>query len=134
MEEGCLVAEGPRSHLFYEGTVGNHCFRNFEFEAEVHTERFSNSGIYIHTQYQKSGWPDQGYEIQINNTHRGSANYQELKLLFETHLPADAALFNEFHALLVEVGKKHCKPKPDCEGCPLRDIDRTAATWVGSAG
>src|SRR5256885_1601003 len=28
---------------------------------------------------------------------------------------------NEFHALLVQVGKKHChKAKPDCRECPLR--------------
>ena len=28
--------------------------------------------------------------------------------------------FNEFHALVVEVGKNHCGPKPRCEGCPLQ--------------
>jgi len=79
IEDRCLVADGPRSHLFYEGDVGNHDFLNFELEAEVKTHRFANSGIYFHTQYQPSGWPDKGYEIQINNSHRGSGNYRELK-------------------------------------------------------
>ena len=77
--DGCLVAEGKRSHLFYNGTVANHEFRNFELEAEVKTAPGANSGIYFHTQYQPSGFPDVGYEVQINNTHRGSGNYRELK-------------------------------------------------------
>ena len=39
------------------------------------------------------------------------------------HLPQDASLFNEFHALLVEVGKKHCKRQvPQCAGCPLEEF------------
>jgi endonuclease-3 related protein len=29
------------------------------------------------------------------------------------------ALFNEFHALTVAVGKAHCSRTPRCEGCPL---------------
>ena len=36
------------------------------------------------------------------------------------HLPADPGLFNEYHALLVAVGKRHCRPVPRCRGCPLR--------------
>ena len=36
------------------------------------------------------------------------------------YLPADEGLYNEFHALLVETGKRHCKRKAaECEGCPL---------------
>ena len=30
----------------------------------------SNSGIYIHTEFQAEGWPRRGYESQVNNTHR----------------------------------------------------------------
>jgi endonuclease III related protein len=48
-----------------------------------------------------------------------SADYEEIKDLFESHLPADPALFNEYHALLVQTGKIHCRPRPRCEGCPL---------------
>lgn len=34
---------------------------------------------------------------------------------------AQAALFNEFHALTVAVGKAHCRRTPDCRCCPLRN-------------
>jgi len=30
------------------------------------------------------------------------------------------ALYNEYHALLVRAGNRHCKPRPRCEACPLR--------------
>jgi hypothetical protein len=79
VEDGCLVARGARSHLFYEGPVGNHDFQNFELLAEVRTQRGANSGIYIHTAYQETGWPNKGYEIQVNNTHLGTGDYRELK-------------------------------------------------------
>jgi len=69
VQDGAIVAHGETAHLFYEGTVKNHDFRNFEFKADVMTEPGSNSGIYIHTQYQESGWPAKGYEVQVNNSH-----------------------------------------------------------------
>jgi endonuclease-3 related protein len=48
------------------------------------------------------------------------ATYEELRSLFMDNLPADASLSNEFHALLVAVGKHFCRPRePRCEGCPL---------------
>jgi len=68
IEEGALVTAGPRSHLFYEGEVMDHDFKNFEFMADVKTEPGSNSGIYIHTEFQKEGWPAKGYECQVINT------------------------------------------------------------------
>lgn len=45
--------------------------------------------------------------------------YEPLRLFLESHLPRDPALFNEYHALLVMVGKRHCRAKPRCVGCPL---------------
>jgi endonuclease-3 related protein len=51
---------------------------------------------------------------------RANAPYAELQRLFESSLPRDARLFNEFHALLVAVGKEHCRATPRCESCPLR--------------
>lgn len=45
--------------------------------------------------------------------------YDDIKDLFESNLPADVTLFNEYHALLVQVGKLHCRPRARCEGCPL---------------
>ena len=69
VENGCIVAHGNTAHLFYEGDIKDHNFRNFEFKAEVMTEPGSNSGIYFHTQYQEGGWPAKGYEVQVNNSH-----------------------------------------------------------------
>lgn len=45
--------------------------------------------------------------------------YETLQELFTANLEPDVQLFNEFHALLVHVGKDFCKPKPKCAGCPL---------------
>ncbi len=69
VENGCIVANGRRSHLFYTGPVCNHDFKNFELVAEVMTFPRSNSGIYFHTAYQERGWPGKGYEAQVNATH-----------------------------------------------------------------
>ncbi len=49
--------------------------------------------------------------------------YGQLKDLFEANLPRDVRMFNEFHALLVEVGKKHCRKAPVCAGCPLEHLE-----------
>lgn len=69
VKDGTIQAFGERAHLFYDGTVNNHNFKNFEFKATVMTTPGSNSGIFIHTKYQEEGWPSQGYEIQVNQTH-----------------------------------------------------------------
>ena len=50
------------------------------------------------------------------------ADYEQLRELFQSNLPADTKLFNEFHALLVKVGKEFCKPKPKCRNCPLEKL------------
>ncbi|PIE58905.1 MAG: endonuclease [Desulfobulbus propionicus] len=48
--------------------------------------------------------------------------YQELQELFMDNLPHDTALFNEYHALLVQVGKLFCRKRnPLCGGCPLQE-------------
>src|SRR6476620_440912 len=69
VENGTIVAHGPTAHLFYEGDVHQHNFKNFEFKADVMTTPGSNSGIYFHTEYQESSWPKKGYEVQVNNSH-----------------------------------------------------------------
>jgi hypothetical protein len=69
VEDGQIIVNGPRAHLFYDGPVGEHNFKNFEFKADVMTKPNSNSGMYIHTKWQPSGWPSAGYEIQVNNTY-----------------------------------------------------------------
>jgi endonuclease III related protein len=63
---------------------------------------------YTHRVLARHGWI--GFE----------ADYHEIKDHFESALPADAALYNEYHALLVRVGKDHCRrAAPQCDTCPL---------------
>lgn len=76
---GMLTANGPRSHLFYSGGVHGADFRNFELEVELTTRPQCNSGIYFHTAYQETGFPEKGFEIQINNTALGDGGYLERK-------------------------------------------------------
>ena len=63
------------------------------------------------------------YTRRILARHRlaaPDADYATVQTLLMSHLPHDPALFNEFHALLVRVGKDHCRTRPRCQGCPLR--------------
>jgi len=53
------------------------------------------------------------------------ADYEQLRELFQSNLPPDSQLFNEYHALLVKVGKEFCKPKAKCTGCPLEKLPHT---------
>jgi len=69
VRDGMIVVHGKTAHLFYEGPVENHNFKNFEFKAQVMTMPGANSGIYFHTEYQQGGWPAKGYEVQVNNSH-----------------------------------------------------------------
>lgn len=62
------TTHGP-AHLFYVGEVNGHTFKNFDLKVDVMTFPFANSGIYFHTEYQESGWPNHGIECQVNNSH-----------------------------------------------------------------
>jgi hypothetical protein len=68
VENGEIVVHGPRAHLFYDGPVRNHEFRDFELKADVLTKPGANSGIFIRTEFVNSNWPTQGYEVQVNNS------------------------------------------------------------------
>ena len=50
------------------------------------------------------------------------ASYEEIQRLFMDHLPRDERLFNEYHALLVHLGKTLCKKTPRCALCPLKGV------------
>jgi hypothetical protein len=65
VKEGAIVVTGERSHLFTEKE-----YKNFEFKADVMTTPGSNSGIFFHSKFQEEGWPKQGYESQVNVTHK----------------------------------------------------------------
>jgi endonuclease-3 related protein len=66
---------------------------------------------YAHRVLARHGWI--GYD----------ADYHEIKELFESALPQDVQLYNEYHALLVRVGKEFCKKLgPKCDACPLMEL------------
>lgn len=66
---------------------------------------------YTHRVFARHGWI--GFD----------ADYDQIKDHLESGLAQDAALFNEYHALLVRVGKECCrKSKPLCNNCPLADL------------
>lgn len=52
----------------------------------------------------------------------GTPGYRDIQALFQAHLPADVALFNEYHALIVALGKDICRPRPRCQACPLHSV------------
>jgi hypothetical protein len=91
--DGLLTADGPMCHLFYTGPVHNADFKNFELEVEAMTRPSCNSGVYIHTTYQESNWPQKGCEIQINNTqpgeHKKTGSLYNLRNTYRQYVPDD---------------------------------------------
>jgi len=70
VKDGVLVVKGGRSHLFYTGDVNGGEFDDFELKVRAKTLAGANSGVYFHTAYQEEGWPNEGYECQVNSTHK----------------------------------------------------------------
>lgn len=68
------------------------------FVVDAYTKRFLS----------RHGWCDK------------DATYGSVAKLFTDHLPQDVQLYNEYHALIVRLGKEHCNTKPKCDGCPLK--------------
>ena len=63
---------------------------------------------YTHRVFARHGWID------------FDADYHTIQEHFQSGLAEDAALYNEYHALLVRLGKEYCrKTKPKCDACPL---------------
>ncbi|MCD6293031.1 MAG: DUF484 family protein [Deltaproteobacteria bacterium] len=64
------------------------------------------------------------YTLRICERHQwlpAAAKYTEAQIFFTQELPNDHLIFNEFHALLVQIGKNFCRPRnPLCEKCPLK--------------
>jgi hypothetical protein len=115
VRDGMIVAQGQRSHLFYVGPVADHDFMNFELSAEVKTAPKANSGIYFHTTFQQTGWPEKGYEVQINNTHPGSDSYRELKktgsLYAVRNIFKSPVKDNEWFTMSIKVQGRHIQTK-----------------------
>lgn len=57
-----------------------------------------------------------------------NADYGQVQSVFVDALDRDMRMFNEYHALIVKLGKDYCRTKPKCELCPLKNIryDRTS--------
>ncbi len=51
---------------------------------------------------------------------KGDEGYEVVRAIFERELPADVGMFNEYHALIVQHAKQHCKKKPLCGACCLQ--------------
>ncbi|NLI98536.1 hypothetical protein GX441_07755 [bacterium] len=47
------------------------------------------------------------------------AGYDEIRLLFEKNIPERSEIYNEYHALIVRLGKNYCRSAASCGGCPL---------------
>ena len=62
----------------------------------------------------------------------GDEKYDDLRLMMEANLPRDVALYNEFHAQFVNLGKYFCRPRPRCEDCPLADMKRKNRKKTGA--
>ena len=53
-----------------------------------------------------------------------NAGYEEAQKVFMDNLPANTKLFNEYHALIVRLGKEFCRKSPKCGACPLKGFRR----------
>ena len=77
IQDDAIVARGQASHAYYDGSVRNHRFRDFELKIDIMTRAGSNGGVYVLTEYQDTGgnvrasgrFPSKGFEIQVNNSH-----------------------------------------------------------------
>jgi hypothetical protein len=85
IKDGAIVSHGPRSHCFYVGDVQNHTFKNFELKVDVMTEPGSNGGVFFDTEYQDTGWPAKGFEVQVNNTHTDPIKSGSLYHVIDIH-------------------------------------------------
>ena len=100
VENGEIVVHGPRAHLFYDGPVMNHDFEDFELRADVLTKPGANSGIFIRTEFQETGWPSKGYEVQVNNSQ---SDWRRTGSLYAVRDVREAGKDNEWFTMHVTV-------------------------------
>ena len=107
IEDGALVAHGPRSHLFYVGE--DRPFKNFELQCDVKTTPGGNGGIYIHTRYQEVGWPYFGHEVQVNITQKDPI--KSGSLYQSVNISDPPAKDNEYYTQYIKVDGNHVVSK-----------------------
>ncbi len=65
------------------------------------------------------------YTCRIMGRHgliEEGGGYEQVRDFFQSYLDRSVKLFNEYHALLVRLGKEYCRPKAKCDGCPLEKL------------
>ena len=113
VKKGAIVVRGQRAHLFYNGPVYQHAFKSFEMHALVQTKPKANAGIYFHTTFQKSGWPEKGYEVQVNNSQGDWRRTAGLYGIDDIKVPP--AKDNQWFAVVVRVDGRHVTVSVDGE-------------------
>jgi endonuclease-3 related protein len=71
------------------------------------------------------------YTARVTTRHgliEAGCDYEQLQELFQSNLVEDVQMFNEYHALLVRVGKEFCRPTARCSGCPLEKLPHNIET------
>jgi hypothetical protein len=115
IKDGSIVANGKRSHLYFTGPFKGKPanFKNFELKVDVMTKEKSNGGIYFHTAYQETNWPDKGFEVQVNNSHGdwkktgGLYNVQDNKEPFQDNVWfTEHIIVKDNHVTVFVDGKK----------------------------
>jgi len=118
VEDGVILAKGPKSHLYYTGPVMDHDFKNFEFLVDIKTEPGANSGVYFHTTFQEVGYPDDGFEVQVNNS---SGDWKRTGSLYDIVDFGDTYVEdNEWFTMYIKVVDKNVLVKLN---------DRTVLEW-----
>lgn len=79
------------------------------------------------------------YTIRILSRHGlcdPKVGYEELRAELSRAVPESVEEWNEYHALIVHAGKRHCRPRPKCDGCPLAEsrLFATKAAYRALAG
>jgi len=75
--------------------------------------------------FQRPAFVVDAYTKRIFSRHRffrPDAGYEEVQKIFTANLPVDIKVYNEYHALIVRLGKEYCRKKPKCGKCPLKDV------------
>lgn len=97
--DGMIKAQATKdqSHLFYVGDVNGGDFRDFELWFEAIATPDSNGGVYFHTKYQETGFPNAGHEVQVNNSHNNKTRTGSLFAVRDLDKSAvdDNVLFTE---------------------------------------
>ncbi|WP_158279771.1 3-keto-disaccharide hydrolase [Coraliomargarita sinensis] len=86
LEDGNIVLNGERAHLFYMGQDGDASWKNFEAVIEFMTAENANAGLFFHADWQESGWP-RALECQINATHKDHRKTGSIYALGDTSEP-----------------------------------------------